>query len=142
LLWRSHTVRVFTRVVSLGLGPFDTTLLAPRGRSLWRARRDTPRQGVLGQSCHGASVRAITDSMAQLLVRDLDDELVVALRKRAAKHGRSVEAEHRAILKAALRKAPARDFKELLLAIPKSQSDEDEADFNSERDLARDVDLE
>jgi plasmid stability protein len=80
--------------------------------------------------------------MAQLLVRDLDDELVVALRKRAAKHGRSVEAEHRAILKAALRKAPARDFKELLLAIPKSQSDEDEADFNSERDLARDVDLE
>jgi plasmid stability protein len=79
--------------------------------------------------------------MAQLLVRDLDDDLVVALRKRAAKHGRSVEAEHRAILKAALRKPPARDFKAMLLAIPKSQSDEDEGDFNLERDLARDVDL-
>lgn len=79
--------------------------------------------------------------MAQLLVRDLDDDLVVALRKRAAKHGRSVEAEHRAILKAVLRKRPARSFKAMLLAIPKSQSDDDEADFNIERDLARDVDI-
>ena len=79
--------------------------------------------------------------MAQLLVRDLDDKLVAALRKRAAKHGRSVEAEHRAILKAALRKRPARDFKEMLLAIPKSRTDEDENDLVVERDLARDLDL-
>jgi antitoxin FitA len=79
--------------------------------------------------------------MAQLLVRDLDEDLVVALRKRAAKHGRSVEAEHRAILHAALRKPPTRDFKTMLLSMPKSQSDEDEADFNLERDLARDVDI-
>jgi antitoxin FitA len=84
---------------------------------------------------------AIIDSMAQLLVRDLDDELVAALRKRAAKHGRSVEAEHREILKSALRKRPARDLKEMLLAIPRSESDEDEADFSFARDLARDVDL-
>jgi len=80
--------------------------------------------------------------MAQLLVRDLDDELVAALRKRAAKHGRSVEAEHRAILKAALRKRrPTPDFKEMLLAIPKSQADEDDADFDFPRDITRDVDL-
>lgn len=79
--------------------------------------------------------------MAQLLVRDLDDALIAALRKRAAKHGRSVEAEHRAILKAALRQRPGRDLKAMLLAMPKSQSDEDEADFNVERDLARKVEL-
>jgi plasmid stability protein len=79
--------------------------------------------------------------MAQLLVRDLDEALVAALRKRAAKHGRSVEAEHREILKAALKKPPARDFKEQLLAIPKSQTDDDEDDFVFERDVARDVDL-
>jgi len=79
--------------------------------------------------------------MAQLLVRDLDESLVAALRKRAAKHGRSVEAEHRAILKAALRKGPARDLKAMLLAMPKSQSEEDEADFDIERDLARDIEL-
>ena len=79
--------------------------------------------------------------MAQLLVRDLDDEVVAALRKRAAKHGRSVEAEHREILKAALRKRPARNLKEQLLAIPTSETDEDEADFVFEREPTRDVDF-
>ena len=87
------------------------------------------------------TANAINASMAQLLVRDLDEALVAALRKRAAKHGRSVEAEHREILKAALKKPPARDFKEQLLAIPKSQTDEDEDDFVFERHVARDVDL-
>ena len=37
-----------------------------------------------------------------LIVRNLDDELVVRLRQRAARHGRSVEAEHRDILRHAL----------------------------------------
>lgn len=37
-----------------------------------------------------------------LLVRDLDDDLVVRLKRRAARHGRSTEAEHRAILRQAL----------------------------------------
>ncbi|MGA9866854.1 MAG: plasmid stabilization protein [Acetobacteraceae bacterium] len=40
--------------------------------------------------------------MAQLLVRDLDDHLIRAIEQRAISHGRSVEAEHRAILEAAL----------------------------------------
>lgn len=40
--------------------------------------------------------------MGQLLVRGLDDTLVDTLRKRAARHGRSVEAEHRLILERAL----------------------------------------
>ncbi len=41
--------------------------------------------------------------MATLLVRKLDDNLVDRLKRRAATHGRSVEAEHRAILEEALK---------------------------------------
>ena len=40
--------------------------------------------------------------MARLLVRDLEPEVVQALKVQAAKHGRSAEAEHRALLKQAL----------------------------------------
>jgi plasmid stability protein len=40
--------------------------------------------------------------MATLTVRDLDEDVVRRLHIRAAKHGRSVEAEHREILRAAL----------------------------------------
>ena len=36
--------------------------------------------------------------MAQLLVRDVPDHIAAALKKRAKKHGRSTEAEHRALL--------------------------------------------
>lgn len=39
--------------------------------------------------------------MAQLLVRNLDDEVKARLRRRAERHGRSMEAEARAILRAA-----------------------------------------
>lgn len=41
--------------------------------------------------------------MAQLLVRGLDDALVTGLKERAKANGRSVEAEHRAILEEAVR---------------------------------------
>ena len=41
--------------------------------------------------------------MASLIVRRLDDDLVRRLKARALAHGRSAEAEHRAILEAALR---------------------------------------
>jgi plasmid stability protein len=47
--------------------------------------------------------------MAQLLVRDLKEETVAALKKRAKEHGRSAEAEHRAILEEAL-KQKKQDF--------------------------------
>jgi plasmid stability protein len=49
--------------------------------------------------------------MAQLLVRDLKDETVAALKKRAKEHGRSAEAEHRAILEEALKQS-ANSFRE------------------------------
>ena len=41
--------------------------------------------------------------MAQLLVRDVPQDVVEALKRRAAGHGRSAEAEHRTILEEALR---------------------------------------
>jgi antitoxin FitA len=40
--------------------------------------------------------------MATLTIRDFDDDLKTALRVRAAEHGRSMEAEVREILRAAL----------------------------------------
>jgi len=41
--------------------------------------------------------------MPQLLVRNVTRDVVEALKRRAAEHGRSVEAEHRFILEEALR---------------------------------------
>jgi antitoxin FitA len=40
--------------------------------------------------------------MASLHVRNLDEELVRRLKRRAARHGRSAEAEHREILRQVL----------------------------------------
>jgi plasmid stability protein len=40
--------------------------------------------------------------MGQLIVRGLDDRLIESLKRRAARAGRSAEAEHRAILEQAL----------------------------------------
>jgi plasmid stability protein len=41
--------------------------------------------------------------MGQLIVRGLDDSLIQALKRRAARAGRAAEAEHRAILEQVLR---------------------------------------
>ena len=63
--------------------------------------------------------------MAQLVVRNLDEQIVNALRKRAAEHGRSAEAEHRAILDEALFPVKKRSFAEALASIPDVGRDED-----------------
>ena len=76
--------------------------------------------------------------MATLLVRNLDDRVAVALRERAARHRRSVEAEHRAILEAALIDPETPDFKQFLLAMPDGGGDEL---FTRATDLPRDVHL-
>ena len=49
----------------------------------------------------------------QLHVRNLDDETVARLKRRAARHGRSVEAEHREILRQALSTDVVPDFDSL-----------------------------
>lgn len=48
-----------------------------------------------------------------LHVRNLDEELVGKLKRRAARHGRSAEAEHREILRQALTAEPEPSFDEL-----------------------------
>ena len=76
--------------------------------------------------------------MPDLLVRGVDDALVQALKKRAGVHGRSQEAELRAILSAALLSPPRRNLAELLAAMPDVGVD---ADFQRQDDqaVARDV---
>jgi plasmid stability protein len=63
--------------------------------------------------------------MAQLLVRKVSDELVKALKQRAAKHNRSAEQEHREILKAALHGPRRRHLAEVLMEIPSVGEDTD-----------------
>jgi plasmid stability protein len=76
--------------------------------------------------------------MAQLIVRNLEDEIVQALRVRAANHGRSAEAEHREILRQSLLPPPAQSFKDVLLAMPDVGDDDD---FVRARDTGRQVEL-
>ena len=82
---------------------------------------------------------AIIDSMkgrgkAQLVVRNLESEIVAALKSRAARCGRSMEAEHREILRAALRPGRGRtSFKEWLLRMPDVGTDKDFARVHRRR---------
>lgn len=73
--------------------------------------------------------------MAQLIVRNLDDDLVRALKLRAAQKHRSAEAEHREILREALgSRRSGKTLKDLLLAMPAVGED---SDFARPRDLGR-----
>jgi antitoxin FitA len=54
--------------------------------------------------------------MPQLLVRDVPQDVVEELKRRAAEHGRSAEAEHRMILEEALRAGRGR-FRERAAAL-------------------------
>ncbi len=76
--------------------------------------------------------------MAQLVVRNLDDDLVRALKERAARHGRSAEAEHREVLREALLEQPAEDAKAVLAEMPSVGED---ADFARISDRPRGVEL-
>ena len=77
--------------------------------------------------------------MAQLIVRNVEEEIVRALKVRAAQKRHSAEAEHREILREAL--APRRrgpTLKEHLLEMPGVGED---SDFARPRDLGRKVKL-
>jgi plasmid stability protein len=64
--------------------------------------------------------------MANLIVRNLDQRIVDALKQRAARHGRSAEAEHRTILEEVLLLAPKKkSFAEALSSMPNVGQDED-----------------
>lgn len=63
--------------------------------------------------------------MANLIVRNLDQRIVDALKQRAARHGRSAEAEHRILLESLLLQPKKKSFAEALAAMPNVGLDED-----------------
>lgn len=60
-----------------------------------------------------------------LVVRNIDEELVRALKQVAAAHGRSAEAEHREILRTVLQKPARRSLAEVLAGMPDVGEDPD-----------------
>ena len=76
--------------------------------------------------------------MAQLIVRNVEEAVVRALKLRAAKEGRSAEAEHRELLRAALLGKSKASFKQHLRAIPNAG---DDTDFARSKSRARRVKL-
>lgn len=62
-----------------------------------------------------------------LVVRNVDEEIALALKRQAASHGRSAEAEHREILKTVLQRPKRRSVAEILSSMPNVGED---ADFN------------
>ncbi len=77
--------------------------------------------------------------MAQLIGRNLADELVQALKLRAARKRRSAEAEHREILREAL--APRRRAETLKALLLKMPAVGDDVDFARPRDYGRKIAL-
>lgn len=75
--------------------------------------------------------------MPDLLVRNVDNAIVKALNARAGRHGRSAEAEHRAILAAALLGPVRRSLAEVLAAMPDVGQDSDFERIQSLRTSSR-----
>jgi len=63
--------------------------------------------------------------MANLIVRNIDDDIANALKVLASRHGISAEAEHRRILEQALMRPKKRSFLDVLSEIPDVGTDED-----------------
>jgi plasmid stability protein len=63
--------------------------------------------------------------VANLIVRNVEDEVVQALKAQSGKHGVSAEEEHRRILRRALLKPRQKSFAEALSEIPDVGQDAD-----------------
>ena len=83
------------------------------------------RSGAINAIICSAHHRRGMNIMANLIVRNVDERIVRALKSRAGKHGRSAEAEHRELLAAALLKSRAKSFAEVLASIPNVGKDVD-----------------
>lgn len=75
--------------------------------------------------------------MPDLLVRNVDEQLVKALKERAAAHGRSAEAVHRDILASALRRTRKRSFAAVIASMPNVGLDADFERAGGEGEAAR-----
>jgi len=63
--------------------------------------------------------------MANLIVRNIDDDIAKALKQRASLHGISAEAEHRNILKQVLTRPAKKSFIEVLSEMPDVGNNDD-----------------
>jgi plasmid stability protein len=63
--------------------------------------------------------------MANLIVRNLNPQIVAALKQRAARHGRSAEAEHRLLLESVLMHPSRMSFAEAIATMPNVGRDDD-----------------
>lgn len=63
--------------------------------------------------------------MANLVVRNIDESIVKALKARAGQNGVSAEAEHRRILKEALLMPQRKSFAEVIASMPDLGKDSD-----------------
>jgi plasmid stability protein len=68
-----------------------------------------------------------TTMATNLVVRNVDEDVALALKQLAAAHGRSAEAEHREILRTALQRPKRRSVADVLSSMPNVGED---SDFN------------
>lgn len=73
------------------------------------------------------------NAMSSLIVRNVDAVIVKSLKECAVRHGRSMEAEHRALLEQALLKPRRRSLAEVLAAMPNVGRDADFARIQEEQ---------
>ncbi len=71
--------------------------------------------------------------MANLIVRNINDDIAKALKLRASQHGISAEAEHRRILEQVLMRPRKKSFVDVLKQIPDVGED---SDFECAEDAA------
>lgn len=80
-------------------------------------------------AAHGDSALLVSwgrETMSALILHDVDEVLMRALEQRAARHGRSLEAEHQAILRSVLLGAETvMDFKQFLASMPDVGEDDE-----------------
>jgi plasmid stability protein len=121
-----------------GSDPHRSPALASQSRGRGHDARTDPTRsvGVVSVTAINASIwtvkavelpKVMTEeaSVAQLIVRDLSEDLVKALKQRAAKRNRSTEQEHREILQSVLRGPKRRHLGDVLAAIPNVGEDSD-----------------
>jgi plasmid stability protein len=65
-----------------------------------------------------------------LVVRNVDEDVALALKQLAASHGRSAEAEHREILKSVLQRPKRRSVADVFSSMPNVGED---SDFDSRK---------
>ena len=65
------------------------------------------------------------DVATNLVVRNVDEDVALALKQMAAAHGRSAEAEHREILRSVLKRPKRRSVAEVLSGMPNVGEDAD-----------------